>query len=172
MKDRLYRSRKERVLGGVCGGLAEYFDIDPIIVRILFVILGPTTGIGLLVYIVMWVAVPEEDIQHYYARFAQNPNQNPFNNSSPNPNLSTEPGAEPDNSAPKQETPDYSPEMMKEYLSPKKRGSGSLVFGTILVLLGILFLFWIYIPSFDFSLIFPIIFVVIGATLIFNSIRK
>ncbi len=172
MKDRLYRSRKERVLGGVCGGLAEYFDIDPIIVRILFVILGPATGIGLLVYIVMWITVPEEDMQHYYARFAQTPNQNPFKNSAPGTGANAEPGTETEGTVPKPETPNFTPEMMNEYLAPKRRGNGTVIFGAILVLLGILFLFWIYIPSFDFSLIFPIIFVATGATLIFNSIKK
>lgn len=168
MKDRLFRSKKERVLGGVCGGLAEYFDIDPIIIRILFVILGPATGIGLLVYIVMWITVPEESMEHYYARFANNPYKTP----PPNANPSTEPGNESADSAPKSDTPNFTPEMMNEYYAPKKSGSGSLIFGAILVLLGVLFLFWIYIPSFDFSLIFPIVIVAVGLTLIFNSIKK
>lgn len=168
MKNRLFRSRKERVISGVCGGLAEYFDIDPIIIRILFVILGLATGIGILVYIVMWIAVPEESMEHYYARFAQNPNQNPFRNSSSN----SETGNENADSTPKSDTPNFSPEMMNEIYAPKKKGNASVIFGTILILLGVLFLFWIYIPSFDFSLIFPITIVVIGAILIFNSLKK
>ena len=54
---RLYRSRRNRVIAGVCGGIGEYFNIDPIIVRILAIILP---GFGLFAYIVCAVVVPEE----------------------------------------------------------------------------------------------------------------
>jgi phage shock protein C len=53
---RLYRSRKHKLIAGVCGGLAEYFNIDPVIVRILWVVFF---HIGLLAYIILWVIVPE-----------------------------------------------------------------------------------------------------------------
>ena len=56
---RLYRSQNERMLAGVCGGLAEYFNIDPTIVRLAFVALALTGGSGLLIYIVMMLVVPE-----------------------------------------------------------------------------------------------------------------
>ncbi|MDO8568736.1 MAG: PspC domain-containing protein, partial [Dehalococcoidales bacterium] len=55
-----YRSRNERVLWGVCGGLAKYFDMDPVIVRIIFVLLIFANGLGLLAYIIMAVLVPLE----------------------------------------------------------------------------------------------------------------
>lgn len=58
----LYRSRENRMIGGVCGGLGEYFDIDPTLVRILFVFgafLG-FPGALALVYLVMLVLVPQE----------------------------------------------------------------------------------------------------------------
>ena len=60
MTKRLYRSRTERMVAGVCGGLAEYFDIDPTIVRLVFVLLALAGGPGLLIYIVMAIVVPEE----------------------------------------------------------------------------------------------------------------
>jgi phage shock protein C len=53
---RLYRSRQHKLIAGVCGGLAEYFNIDPVIVRILWVVFF---HIGLLAYIILWVIVPE-----------------------------------------------------------------------------------------------------------------
>ncbi len=56
---RLYRSRDNRMLGGVCGGLAEYFNIDPTLVRLAFLILFLAAGSGPLLYLVMWVIVPE-----------------------------------------------------------------------------------------------------------------
>jgi phage shock protein PspC (stress-responsive transcriptional regulator) len=57
---RLYRSRDQRVIGGVCGGLAEYFGIDPLIVRIITVGLIFAGGAGFLAYLAAWLLVPEE----------------------------------------------------------------------------------------------------------------
>ena len=51
MKKRLYRSRKDKMLAGICGGLAEYFAVDPSLVRIACVLLCLYAGTGLLVYI-------------------------------------------------------------------------------------------------------------------------
>jgi len=58
---RLYRSRKSRVLAGVCGGLAEYFNIDPVLVRVLtiLVILG-SSCLGIIAYILLAILVPSE----------------------------------------------------------------------------------------------------------------
>ncbi len=55
---RLYRSTKDKVLGGVCGGVAEYFEVDPVIVRLLWVLLTLAWGAGLLLYIIAWIIVP------------------------------------------------------------------------------------------------------------------
>ncbi|MCD6087910.1 MAG: PspC domain-containing protein [Candidatus Hydrothermae bacterium] len=57
---RLRRSKKDRMIGGVCGGLGEYFHIDPVIIRLIFVLLLFANGIGLLAYILFWIIVPEE----------------------------------------------------------------------------------------------------------------
>lgn len=58
MEKRLTRSEKERILGGVCGGLAEYFNLDPTLVRLVFVLLALAGGAGLLVYIILWIIMP------------------------------------------------------------------------------------------------------------------
>ena len=60
MRDRLYRSRDERVVGGVCGGVADSMDIDPSLVRIVFALLALAGGFGVLLYIIMAIVVPEE----------------------------------------------------------------------------------------------------------------
>jgi phage shock protein C len=58
---RLRRSRHNRMLGGVCGGIAEYFGIDPTIVRIMFVLLSLPGGVpGPLIYAILWLALPQE----------------------------------------------------------------------------------------------------------------
>ncbi len=61
MAKKLYRSRTDRVIWGVCGGLAKYFDMDPIIVRVIAVVSIFFTGLGLVAYIVMAIVVPLED---------------------------------------------------------------------------------------------------------------
>ncbi len=64
MQDRLYRSASERVLAGLCGGLADRYDLDPALVRLIWVVVDVFTGVFplLLVYIVMAMLVPEEPL--------------------------------------------------------------------------------------------------------------
>ena len=56
---RLYRSRDDRMIAGVCGGLAEYFNIDPTIVRLVLLFLTLWGGGGVLVYVLAWIVIPE-----------------------------------------------------------------------------------------------------------------
>ena len=60
--ERLYRSSTQKVIGGVCGGLGEYFNIDPTLVRIVYILVTIATGVllGLALYIVLWLIVPSE----------------------------------------------------------------------------------------------------------------
>lgn len=59
MSRRLTRSHYDRKIAGVCGGVAEYFDIDPTIVRILFILFALTPINGTLVYLLAWLLIPE-----------------------------------------------------------------------------------------------------------------
>lgn len=63
MKDRLVRSREGRMIGGVCAGLGAYLRIDPIVVRIFFVLLMLAEGVGLILYLVLWLIIPGEGAQ-------------------------------------------------------------------------------------------------------------
>jgi phage shock protein C len=62
--NKLYRSQTDKMLGGVCGGLAKYLHVDLTIVRLFFVVLTLLGGFGPLVYFIMWIIVPLED--HVY----------------------------------------------------------------------------------------------------------
>jgi phage shock protein C len=57
---KLYRSKTNRQVAGVCGGLAEYFNLDATLVRVLFVLLAVLGGSGLVLYVAMWIIVPKE----------------------------------------------------------------------------------------------------------------
>ena len=63
MSKALYRSSGNRVIAGVCGGLGEYFDIDPVLVRLVMVVLAFSGGIGLIAYIIAWIIIPDQGHQ-------------------------------------------------------------------------------------------------------------
>jgi phage shock protein C len=59
---RLYRSKNDRMLGGVCAGLGEHLEIDPTVIRLVWVVITVLSiGTGILVYILAWILIPEED---------------------------------------------------------------------------------------------------------------
>lgn len=58
MSKRLYRSRTNSMIAGVCGGLGEYFNVDPTIMRLVAVLLIFADGIGLIAYIIAWIVIP------------------------------------------------------------------------------------------------------------------
>ncbi|PKL60007.1 MAG: hypothetical protein CVV33_04895 [Methanomicrobiales archaeon HGW-Methanomicrobiales-4] len=62
---RIFRSRNDKLLAGICGGLGKYLDIDPVFIRILFIILVLSVGSGILIYILAWILIPlePEDIE-------------------------------------------------------------------------------------------------------------
>ena len=56
---RFYRSASDRIIGGVCGGIGRYLNIDPLIVRIVFAVLFFGYGSGLLLYLLIWILAPK-----------------------------------------------------------------------------------------------------------------
>lgn len=59
---RLYRARTQRMIAGVCGGIGDYYNIDPVVVRLIFVIFAFANGLGILVYLIGMIIIPEEPI--------------------------------------------------------------------------------------------------------------
>ncbi len=55
---KLYRSQTDKMIAGVCGGLADYLGLDPTVVRLIFVLLALLGGPGIIIYIIMWILVP------------------------------------------------------------------------------------------------------------------
>lgn len=56
---KLYRSKKNRIIAGVCGGIGEYLDLDPTLIRLLWALLS-LNGVGIAGYIIAWIIIPEE----------------------------------------------------------------------------------------------------------------
>lgn len=59
---KLYRSRSNRMLAGVCAGIADYFNVDPTIVRLIFVVMALAGGPGLIFYLILALIIPEEQV--------------------------------------------------------------------------------------------------------------
>lgn len=57
---KLYRSKTNRQVAGVCGGLAQHFNVDATLIRVLFVLLAVLGGSGLVLYVAMWIIIPKE----------------------------------------------------------------------------------------------------------------
>ncbi len=62
---RLYRSRTERSIAGICGGLAEYFDADPTLIRLVMLLLILFGGLSIWAYIILWIVIPEEPARKF-----------------------------------------------------------------------------------------------------------
>jgi phage shock protein C len=62
MEKKLVRSTNDQMVAGVAAGIAQYFNIDPTIIRLLFVLMAITGGHGLLVYLIMWMIMPEATV--------------------------------------------------------------------------------------------------------------
>jgi phage shock protein C len=166
MRDRLYRSREERVLFGVAGGVAEWLDIDPAIVRIVFALLVLTLGAGILLYIVMALVIPEEPIGMASAGFAP-----------PAPPPAAPPAAGgpavpavPAGSA----WADARAERRAARRAARgdRDGRGVVIFGAILIIIGGWFLLRRYVPALDGEILGPVILIGIGALLLFGAMNR
>jgi phage shock protein C len=149
MTKKLYRSSRDRMLGGVAGGLAEYFEIDSTLIRILFVITLFIGGTGIIAYILLWIVVPEAPYYHYQ----QNPS--------------------PENITPAEG--ELQPEKdIETYLNiQEEKKKKRIVFGGIvLILLGLIFLADNFIPRFDASDLFPLLLVAVGVGVLINAMKK
>lgn len=149
---RLYRSRTDAMIGGVCGGLGTYLNVDPILFRLLFVLALIIGGSGLLVYIILWIVIPEEQI--------------PIIQSEPNkPENMTDTKNQPETD----NTPGKTPENTSE---KAPRNDGNLWGGLILITLGGIFLIDRFVPRIDFGDLWPLILIVVGIILITKSIQQ
>ena len=152
---RLYRSRKNSVIAGVCGGIAEHFDIDPALVRIVAVISIFINGIGLIAYIIGWIFIPQ------------------------NPGLLSEEEAgkqEGKTGTIKERVENVASEIGKEIRgeddSAGHKRNLTLIGGLILICLGLLFLASNFFPWFGFVRLWPFILVILGVVILAGGFQK
>ncbi|MBC8489313.1 MAG: PspC domain-containing protein [Bacteroidetes bacterium] len=145
-QSRLSRSQEDSVIGGVCGGLGNLLNVDPILFRVLFVLAIIFGGSGLIVYIVLWIVIPLEE--------------------TPIINTKKETAMEQENKNAK---------IKNDTMEQKKKqqkNDGNLWGGLILITLGAIFLIDRFVPRIDFGDLWPLILVVVGIILISKSYQR
>ena len=153
---RLYRSAKSKVISGVAGGIAEYFYIDPIIIRLLFVVITFAGGGGAIVYLILWIALPLEPLTASSFNMNMGPGE---------PSGTDNPGGQP--------SADYSAGSSNPFNIPvKHENRNALIGGVVLISLGLIFLANRLIPNIHFGDIWPLVLVVLGGVLIATSFAE
>lgn len=184
MNDRLYRSVDDRVIAGVAGGLADRMGLDPALVRIVWALLIlASSGVFLVIYIVMAVVVPEEDD---LGGFSPMPPPTAGSNAfgtlgqagpAGQPPLGAPLGPTgPGWTAPAPTTSQFRAQARAERRAARAArraqqgpGQGGLVVGVVLILLGAWFLLREYVPSIDFDRLWPFLLLALGVGLLVFS---
>ncbi len=146
----LYRTRADSVIAGVAGGIGRYFNVDSIIFRVAFVLLALFGGGGILIYLILWIAIPLEPIE---TTFQQNNNA-----TMEEEKTKTESTPQPPFEPPRNQWP--------------RKGEGNLIAGLVLITIGIIFLVDRFVPRIDFGDLWPVILLVAGIVLIRMSFVK
>ncbi len=151
---RLYRSRDDRVIAGVCSGLGKYLDVDPVIIRLIWAATILLAGAGIFLYIVAWIIIPEEPLKN---RTTQGPE---------------EASSDVYDSEFDQTTGAYNSEQrIKEQLEKERRGK--LAIGVGIVIVGIVFLFsQIFSFNISWRVIIGILLVLAGGAVLLRFFRE
>jgi phage shock protein PspC (stress-responsive transcriptional regulator) len=160
---RLYRSRYDTMIGGVCGGLAQYFNVDITIIRVVFVILALFAAGGVVIYIILWIAIPinpDYSIKNFY--------NNKYSTKMENENKPNE----------EQEEKEGQKEKQQDFNKPfppafeKRKTDGNLIAGIVLITLGVMFLISRFVPRIDFGDLWPVLLILGGILIMKNSWTK
>jgi phage shock protein C len=150
MTGRLYRSTTDRMISGVAGGVADYLNLDPSLVRIIWAVLAFVTGgLFLRVYVVMWVVVPE-------GAGGTQSRRRGFAAETPDDPSEAEPVAEP----------------RPVGMAARNSANSRLIFGLVLIGLGAYFLLRSYLPDIAWGRFWPVLLVLAGVALLVASLRR
>ncbi len=143
---RLYRSKQDKMIAGVCGGIGEYFQVDPVWVRLIAVLLVIANGIGILLYIAGWIIIPE------------NPKQKDTKKTK------VEDVAD--------QVVKHAKDKKTHKVVKEKKGRNSFLLGLILVIIGASFLLNNFVSWFSFKYVWPILIILLGLHILFGRKEK
>jgi phage shock protein C len=163
MDRKLYRSRSERMVAGVCGGIAEYYEMDPTLIRLIAVLLTLVSlGTALIAYIVMAIVIPEAPTAVSTEGGAAMP-------TTPQPPQAGPGSVPPQASGVPTVQPYYAPVPPPAPETPRPRGRGGVTFGLVLVFVGLAVLAAQFVPGLDIWKLWPLIIVAIGIRTMFRG---
>lgn len=140
MNKRLYRSQKNKILGGVAAGVADYFDVDPVLIRALFVIATFGWGASIIAYIVLWIIIPVKlDFTDFNQKEAQ----------------------------PASDFEGYAQEVSTSI--ERKKNNKRIIAAMILIFLGSIWMLDNFIPGIRFGHIAPMIFIAVGILILMKA---
>ena len=154
MAKKLYRSTIDKMIGGVAGGLAEYFDIDSTLVRVLFIVVIFLGGGGIIAYIILWIVVPQKPYELPKNPFSQSPQEDKSGS-----NISSD----------ENKTDSFSMSNGGAVSSMTHSGNKQIWVAIILMVIGSLLLLDNIFPRFDFDHYWPIILIGIGIGLLLKA---
>lgn len=168
MNKKLYRDEYHKVLGGVCSGLAEYFEMDVTVIRLLFAFTVIVMGVGIIPYVVLWIVLPKKG--YLYSQYN-------------NPTVDyTVPPQQPEGEFTHQGNPfENRPyannpfaNVPLENVPLKQKSNAGIIVGMVLIIVGAAILIDEYnlIPDFDFDRLWPVILVFVGGALIISGQKK
>ncbi len=152
MRSSLYRSVRNKKVAGVCAGLADYFDVDVALIRVAFIVGVVLHGIGLLAYVVLWIAVAENPSERWVPSYKTS---GVGTASMPSGSPSADYGSY-----------TYGQESLRAQEAEPLRRNGALIAGISLIIVGIYFLLVNLAPWFDFESYSPALLIVAGAGII------
>lgn len=159
MDRKLYRDEYHKKIAGVCAGLAEYFNVDVAIVRVIFVLALIFHGGGLLIYIIFWIVLPKKPLYIDPNVDYRVPPQSPMDSGSQFTGTSFSNQAFPN----------------QPYQAPRNSTSlVAIVFGVVLIMIGgsILLNDFDIFPDWDFERLWPVILIVVGCAIMISGERK
>jgi len=174
MNKKLYRDEYHKMVGGVCAGLAEYFEMDVTVVRLLFVFTVIIMGVGLIPYVVLWIVLPRKGYLY-----------NNFNNPTVDYRMPPQQPGDPSATPPPVNQFSNNPFAANAYSDssyrsepiqqmPPQRSHAGIIVGVVLIMIGAIILIGNYdlLPNIDFEDAWPAVLVVVGAALIVSGQAK
>ncbi len=167
MNRQLYKSKRNRVLAGVCGGFADYFAIDVTLIRIIWIIVTLFGGAGLIAYIIAAIIMPEEtEYTNQGSTWNSTASDSGWDKSTQSSSWTKDPGSaetgySPDSSDKSEDSWGKAP----SYNSDKNR----FVIGAALVVIGIAFIVKLIFPGFDAKFFIPLLLIGIGGLVIYKG---
>jgi phage shock protein C len=155
MSKKIYRSRKDYMIAGVCGGIAEYFDIDSTLVRLLTVLIVLVGGAGVIAYIIAWIVIPKNPEQISDKAFEERENIKE----------KVKKGA-------KDVIEEVKEHFESEEPSHKSEKNRRILGGIIVIAIGLVFLLNSIFPWVGWGRLWPVILIAVGIIIMIQAFKK